>query len=207
MADETMGWILVFCGRYEEAAVPLERSLSVAREIGARRFEAIVLALLARVRWHGGAPDAGRQCWQESWALFEQTGGHAFSGPILLGSKALMARAAEERAQALAEGERLLAGGSPGHCHLALYRDAIEASLAIGDGSAAERYADLLEAFARPEPLRWADFHVARGRALAAALRGQADRQVLASCRAEAMRMGLRAAIPALEAALAACAG
>ena len=56
------------------------------------------------------------------------------------------------------------------------------------------------------EPLPWRRFVVARGRALATHGRGKRDAATLAEIaelRGEAMRVGLRIALPALEAALA----
>ena len=70
--------------------------------------------------------------------------------------------------------------------------------------SEAERYADALEAYAKPEPLPWSEFYAERGRALAAAGRGVPDRVALEACRKRAAELSFLAAIPALEVALAA---
>jgi hypothetical protein len=48
-------------------------------------------------------------------------------------------------------------------------------TLELGDLDEVERYAEALEDFTKSEPLLWADFFIARGRALAARARGQAD--------------------------------
>ena len=61
---------------------------------------------------------------------------------------------------------------------------------------------EYLEEFTRPEPLPWCDFFIARGRALAAWGRGQRDDEILAELhhlRAEAERIGLTTALPALD--------
>ena len=71
-----------------------------------------------------------------------------------------------ERRAALAEAETLLAAGSVSHNYFWFYREAIETALQAGDWEAVGRYADALERYTRPEPLPWADLHVARARAL-----------------------------------------
>ena len=92
------------------------------------------------------------------------------------------------------------------HNHFRFYRDGIDATLRTDEWNEAERLAAALEDFTRPEPLPWADFYVARGRALAARGRGKWDDTAKARLErliGEAQRAGLHLALPALEAALA----
>jgi len=63
----------------------------------------------------------------------------------------------------------------PGRSVTIFYHEAIETALNTGEWAAAERYAAAFESYTRPEPLPWADFHVARGRALAGFGRGARD--------------------------------
>ena len=73
------------------------------------------------------------------------------------------------------------------------------------DWDAAERYAAALEDYTRPEPLPWADFFIARGRALTRFGRSRRDAALgaeLTRLQDEAERVGLRVAPPALERAL-----
>src|SRR5690606_33604837 len=75
------------------------------------------------------------------------------------------------------------------------YQAAIDAALGARDLAAAERYAAALEEYTRPEPLPWADFIVARGRALAAGGRGERDGKAderLLALRALTERIGLK---------------
>ena len=110
-----------------------------------------------------------------------------------------------EQDGALAEAEQVIAEGCVGHNQLYFYRDAIEVMAGRGDWERVERYADALAAFTAAEPLPWSDYFAARGRALAAWARGARDDAVMAELRrlhAEADRVGLAAALPALERAL-----
>jgi hypothetical protein len=102
--------------------------------------------------------------------------------------------------------EALLAAGSVSHNFLWFYHEAIETALNTGEWAAAERYAAALESYTRPEPLPWADFHVARGRAPAGVGRGARDDATIAELRRlrdAAERDGLQLMLPALRAALA----
>ena len=87
------------------------------------------------------------------------------------------------------------------------YPAAIETALNTGDWDAAERYAAALEDYTRAEPLPLIDSDIARGRALARlgprsprCGRGRAPGAPAARRRSA---LGLRAALPAIEAALA----
>jgi hypothetical protein len=79
--------------------------------------------------------------------------GIGFHGPNILGGLAWTAAAPHERRRALAEGEAIIRRGAVGHNPLRFYRNAIETALELADWEEAERYADALAAFTRPEPL------------------------------------------------------
>ena len=84
------------------------------------------------------------------------------------------------------------------------YYAAIEPALNTGERAAAERYVAALASCTRPEPLPWADFQVARGRALAGFGRGARDDARSPGCgglRNAAERDGLQLMLPALQAA------
>ncbi len=81
----------------------------------------------------------------------------------------------------------------------------MEACLNIGDWERVNLYAAALEDYTREEPLPMTDFFIARGRTLAAFGRGNREdptMQELQCLRDEAERVGLKLALPALEAAL-----
>jgi hypothetical protein len=127
-------------------------------------------------------------------------------GPEMLSALAVATDDPATREAALCEGEAILLSGCPSHNYLFFYRDAIDASLAAGAWDEAERYAAALKDYTRPEPLPWADFAIARGRALAKWGRGQRQADAAAELHriaAEAERVGLRAGLPALHQALA----
>jgi hypothetical protein len=97
---------------------------------------------------------------EEALTLAQRLGARRFE------AEALACRG-ELRGVALAEGEALLAAGSPSHNHLQFRRDAIDACLDAEDWSGAEFHSDALESYTHEEPLPWSGFFIARGRALA----------------------------------------
>jgi hypothetical protein len=103
----------------------------------------------------------------------------------------------------MAQGEALLADGALSHSHFWYRGDAIDAALEAGDAAEARRHADALERYASVEPTPWSDFTVARARALADVIDGRADAPALRALRTRASALDLRAALPALDAALA----
>ena len=201
MADETEGWVRVMQGRYRDAIAPAERSLALAREIGARRWIVFDLGLLAFAYWHAGRRPEAAAALRDAFATGGETG-MRFVGGMLHGARAMMVGRADDLPGVLAEGERSLEAGCPAHCHFWYRREAIDAALLHGDWDRALREAAALEAFTRAEPVPWIDFHVARARVLAAAGRGHPDPAALAACRARAVALHLPGALPALDAAL-----
>jgi hypothetical protein len=123
--------------------------------------------------------------------------------PWGLGMAAMIARNPEERAAALAEGERVLAAGAVSHNIIFFNRWAIDACLATKDWKGAERYAATLERGMAEEPMPMSDFLVARARAIAGSGRRHKDEKELKRLLAEANRIGWRAVVPSLEVALA----
>jgi hypothetical protein len=141
---------------------------------------------------------------QQAVALSKELG-RSFHGAHILGALATVLEEAGDKRRALSEAEALIDAGCFGHNQLALYPDAMNVALELGDLDEVERYAEALEDFTKPEPLPWADFFIARGRALAAHARGQADPALtgeLQRLRDEGLQMGFIVALPAIEAAL-----
>ena len=129
-----------------------------------------------------------------------------FIGPWLLSTFAMCASDPAARRAALDEGVELLDRGCVGHNYYHFYAHAIDASADLGDLEALAHWADALEAYTRPEPNPWADFHIARGRALALALKGNRDAEAAAalrSVRADAEALGFRSALGRLDTAIA----
>ncbi len=190
---------------YAEARQHNARFLSLARQLGAPRFEAQALLYEGKFHRTEGRRKEALDTLEKALEISGKVG-HGFVGPRILGEMARNLVETEAKRDALAKGERMLEAGSVSHNHFFFYPDAIEISLEIGDWVGAERYAAALEDFARPEPLPRSDFFVSCGRALAAFGRGQHDDGLVEELRRlnkEAVQVGLKTAISPIEAALA----
>jgi hypothetical protein len=162
------------------------------------------LRYLGRVALHNGRRDEAVELLRQAVDVCRRTG-ITFEGPRTLSALALAVANPTERRALLAEGEAIIRGGSVGHNPLFFYPDAIEVCLELGEFGEVEPHAAALEDYTRPEPLPWADFYIARGRALANFGRGSCDTGLLTTLRHlrdEGGRLGLRLALARIGAAL-----
>ena len=190
---------------FEAALRHAEAALTLAQQLGARRFETEALVFLAELHRLTGRRAEALANAEEAVKISREMG-TAFLGPFALGALALASDDPTARQAALEEGEELLRAGAVSHNHLLFPRDAIEFYLEIGNWDGVERTAAGLEQYTRSEPLRFADFYVARGRVLTALGRGQSDMAELAAelerVRDEGERLGILVALPRIETAI-----
>ena len=112
---------------------------------------------------------------RNAYEICQETG-VTFVGPWVLGTLAILTKNPETRDWALREGQRVLDEQvCVSHNYFHFYRKAIDSALAAGLWAEAERFAQRLEDYTRPEPLPVCDFFIARARALSPFGRGQHD--------------------------------
>ncbi|HSC64073.1 MAG TPA: hypothetical protein VLD35_10590, partial [Caldimonas sp.] len=195
----------LYRARREEAERQSAAALTLARTLGAKRFEAQLLGVLAMLELRDGERERGRRLVDEGLALCRIHGmGHI--GPWLHGVRALAEDDPEARSRWLEEGERQLALGCVSHNHIDLRAFAIDTLLAIGDLDGVERNCVRIESYTAQEPLAMCDWIVARGRALARVAqgeRGEALATALREIRDKGARAEVFALLPALDAAIA----
>ncbi|UWU76496.1 AAA family ATPase [Bradyrhizobium huanghuaihaiense] len=188
-------------GEFARVKMHAERALILARQLGAKRFEATSLRDLAMVARAEASRTEAIEVLHRALAISREAGLN-FAGPWILGYLAVMTEDPIERDAALTEGEEILRKGAVGHNHLWFFRYAIDASLDSEDWDGAERYSAALEDYTRPEPLPWANFFVRYGRALGAYGRcqpGQDTTSNLANLVVEAERLGIGPALATLR--------
>jgi len=190
-------------GDFESMESYLTRAMKLARQLGARRFEAQTLEMKARLLLETGRRKEAADILQEAIAICREVGTQ-FCGPKVAGALARAAEDGRTRAAVLTEGQEMLSRGAVGHNHLWFYRDAIEASLSAGDGASALSYVGALEDYTRAEPLPWSDLFAKRGRSLARALQSIDEdlRAELTGIRSSLERAGFKPFLPAVNAAL-----
>jgi tetratricopeptide (TPR) repeat protein len=186
---------------FEAAARHAAAALTLAQQLGARRFETEALAFRAELNRLAGRRAEALADAEEAVRISRETG-MAFLGPFALGALALASDDPAVCRAALAEAEALLGAGAVSHNHLLFPRDAAEAYLEAEDWDGVDRTAAELEQYTRREPLPFAAFYIERARALAARGRGQPDPAALDRIRGAGERLGLVVALPGVAAAI-----
>lgn len=196
--------IEVYRGEYAAVLEGSTRSLALARELGARRFE-IESTLLRGLAQHGlGREDESVATLEEAVA-WARSDAPSYCGPWALAALAFACGDTTRGRALLDEGEQLLERGSVSHNHFEFRMLAVEFLLAARDWPAVRHHAAALAAYTRDEPLPWSDLVIARAEALAAA--GKATRRKMNAGRLldlqqQAERMGFVALLPGLRDAL-----
>jgi tetratricopeptide (TPR) repeat protein len=166
-ALESQGSLLVFCNRQAEARPFIERGVALANAIGAKRYEATLLTELADVELAEGRKADARARIEQALAMFRDTDGMRFWGPIALGLRARLLDDETARERDWKEAEAILASGCASHNHIIYHHRCIDDALERGEWARALRHATALEAYTAAEPLPYCDFLVARARTLA----------------------------------------
>jgi hypothetical protein len=187
---------------FEAAHAHAEAALTLAQQLGARRFETEALVFRAELHRLAGQRSKALANAEEGVRISRETG-TAFLGAFALGALALATEDPVARQAALKEGEELLRAGAVSHNHLLFPRDAIEAYVEAGDWDGVERSAEGLAQYTQSEPLPFADFYIALARAVAACGRGQSEATALTAelkeLRKKGEGLGLRISLPAIE--------
>lgn len=181
----------------------IERSVELARWIGTPRFEAGSLYYLSRSTRVLGEREETRRLCTEALAIARRTG-MAFAGPGLLGTLATLTQDPAERRALLEEGEAILADDVISHSAFWFRRHAIDAALAEGDASGAERHAKALETFlAERESTPRLESWISLGRLLARHLRREPVADPLCALRESMERGGFVADLATIDDVLA----
>ncbi len=160
-------------GNHQDGLAQVERALELARTMGGPRFEAMIWFFSALLSLRAEDPaEAMAQLDKAFEIAVSSQQGLIFLGAQLYGAKALIERDALARRAALSKGQELLLQSSLSHNHFVFFDFAIQASIMGSDWDEATRYCAGLEEFVSAEPFAWADFVIARGRALIRAGQG-----------------------------------
>lgn len=166
LARETEASISLYRADYERARHACDRGLVLARQLGARRFEAELMALLGQALGElGGAADAQILLRQASTLALEVARTHC--GPWCLGVQALYTTNVARARELLAQGEALLAQGCVSHNYLEFHRLAMEFHLRHRNYGETRRHVAALRDYTKDESLPWSDLVMRRGEWLA----------------------------------------
>lgn len=204
ISRSTSSWILLDQCEFGLAEDDARKGLQAVEAVGARRFIPLFLDVIARIRLQAGDRAGALDLLDESWEVSRDTG-VSFAGPVVLGALALATADPESRLEALRQGDAILGEGSASHNHSRFYRDAIEVCLREQLWDLVDNYATAMEHYFGARSSPWSNFFIARGRALAAAGRGDLGRAEMAQVRRlrdTARSHGILASLPCLEEAL-----
>jgi DNA-binding SARP family transcriptional activator len=199
------GTLLLYRGQFSDCERQSRRSCETAKQLGARRFHAEALSLIAAAVLARGEICEARALVLEALDLV-RPGSMNYCGPTLLGVYARTGIDDSERTKVLHEGEALLAAGCVSHAYFEFYFNAIELSLDQQRWSEVERYADALAHYTREESVPWADMIIERGRLLAKIGAGDHSSTTIDRLRQfhkRSTERGLGLALSAVEAVLA----
>ena len=162
-------------GNHRPAMAHVDRALELTQMMGSRRFEAITWFFRALLVMRAGDRVSARAHVATAFHLIDEgERGLGFLGAQLYGLQALLVEDTSSLASTLGQGEALLADGALSHTHFVFYDFAIQACISAGRWDEVLRYCTALDRYTVAEPFPWADFIVARGRALVQ--HGQGDR-------------------------------
>ena len=191
--------------RLDETERESVADLELIAAVGAKRFEAQMLALRAVVALRRGDRGTARERAEHALAICRQHGMGQI-GPWVHGVLALVETDPAARRRWLEEGKRMLALGCVSHNQVQLPEIAIDALLEIGDWAGVEEMCEHIRSYTAAEPLALSDFIVARATALVAFGRGDRSESLQATLldlRQRAAADELNSSLPALDAAIA----
>jgi len=158
--------ISMFRGDYERVQHSCDRGLMLARQLGARRFEAELMALMGHALAELGIGADAQVLLRQATTLALEVA-RTYCGPWCLGIQALHTPNVERARELLAQGEALLAEDCVSHNHLEFHRLAIEFNLRHEDYRETRRHAAALRDYTREESLPWSDLIIRRAEWLA----------------------------------------
>jgi tetratricopeptide (TPR) repeat protein len=167
-------------GRFQEAEAPTDAALDLARKLGARRYEAILLCVLAEVRSAQQRKQEAEAMLQDAYAIGAETG-YGFCGPIICSEFALLKGASAEGRGWIERGIEMLATARLAHNDIFFRKAAIDWGIGAGDWGLVSQMCEDLLALTEAEPLPYVEFYVDRARALEALDRNPDDTQAVES--------------------------
>lgn len=193
-AHSTLSVIAFDRGDLNAATRHAQSCADLATHIRAVRFLPLSLLIRAKVARYRDDTATARSLIAEALTLSRKVG-RSYNGARLYAEAALLEAIPAKARHWLHRGEALLKRGAISSDHLWFYRDAIEASLRLGDQDETRRFCDALRDFTASEPLLWAEICIRRGLLLADSGNGASDpaalREDWAALRADGHAYGI----------------
>ncbi len=180
----TASWILLDMQQLDFAAAHIESGLTLAKDIGARRFEPFLGEALARLRHYQGDINAAITLLSDAHHEVHQQGIEEFIGPWVASSYALMLGGDKRVRALLDEGRAMLQQNCIGHNYYRFYVNAMESALLRQEKDELLQYMDDLKSYMADEPNPWAEYYLKRAGLLSDACSTQPASDTLNQLRA-----------------------
>ncbi|TWC22028.1 MULTISPECIES: tetratricopeptide repeat protein [unclassified Pseudomonas] len=196
----TASWVLAASAQQASAEQQLTCALELARNLGASRFEAILLEGLARVALHQGERKQAQTLIMDAANLVERFDLHRYIGPWIYGSLAMMVDDPQLSDQALLKGETQLTQACLAHNTLRFRVAAAEACLLAGNIEQAIRHGQQMAVLPESASCAWVSHHVRLIDVASQWLRGDRTKEEsLKGIQRAAQQMGFVATMPRLQ--------
>ena len=152
----------LYCYRacWDEVNKACNKGLELARSLGSIRMETDFLSFGALALHEEGHSREALENVEKAFTLCKDSI-VTYSGPVILGTWALVTNDEKKREWALKEGETILKERDcVSHNYLVFYQYALQVSLINEKWEEARRYAAALEEYTKDEALPWSDFYI-----------------------------------------------
>lgn len=151
----TASWVELGCGRPQEALFHINEGLMICRAMGAMRFEPFLQEAQARALYASGDEVLAQRVIQMALDGVERLKLHAFIGPWVMGTWALL-HSHDERAMAMIErGQAQIERGCVAHNVYRFHASAMEVCTLLGQHDAARRIGESWLRSTGREPTPW----------------------------------------------------
>lgn len=162
----SLTWVYTEMGRYQDAHALAKRAYELAKRSGSPRMLVFAAYSLAKTEAFLGRPDVGLALANKLLDIC-RTHNHVMDYPFAYGALVQVTQDDELRRRLIKEAELSL-HDTASVPNMLYRRDAIEASLALGEWDEIDHQASALEEYLSAEPLPWSQLLIRWARALAA---------------------------------------
>ena len=188
-----------------QASEQIERGLTLARDIRAKRFDPFLSESLARYHYYNGDKKLARDIINKAWNDIQDQGIEGFIGPWIISCCALLTENSEKADALLKTGSELLKENCIGHNYYRFYVNAIESVLLRQNFSAANNFINDFASYTQIEPAPWSDYYLQRAKLIVRAMQGDCSAELngeLKAIKAEGEQANLMHSIILVTAAI-----
>lgn len=198
----TAAWVYLDMLELSEAKYQIHAAISLAKNVGAKRFIPFLQESLARAEYLEGNYDAAAAVIEEAIPQVEILSAQQFIGPWVYATAALVGNNKEVTKSYLAKGDELLADGCIGHNYFRFYVLAMESCIRWQMWAELDYYKQQLIDYTREEPTPWSQYYIQRATLILKSQTEDVSQGDVRSLILQAQEAGLLSSVNALSALL-----